>query len=127
MVHAIKNSNNLDILVALIEGGADVNARDVNGMTPMMYAAHYNDCPDVITILKNAGADVNARDENGWTALMFAADYNNNPDVIMTLLEAGANPKMINLFYLKKAIEYIDEDNPLYGTEAYWKLWDASF
>jgi len=57
-----------DKLKVLIKKGLNVNAKDTNGMTPLMYA--YN-C-DEIPILIDAGADVNARDNNGKTVLMHA-------------------------------------------------------
>lgn len=43
-----------------IEAGADVNARNENGSTPL-HSAAYNPNPAVITTLIKAGADVNAR------------------------------------------------------------------
>ena len=73
-----------------IKAGADINARDKDGKTPLMYAAWNNQNPEVIKVLLEAGADVNARDKNGWTPLMYAA-WNENPDVIKVLLEAGAD------------------------------------
>ena len=78
---------------AVIREGADVNAQDDSGMTPLMYAAEYNSDPDVITVLLTAGADVNVADNYGLTPLMWAAEYNQNPETITTLLRAGADLK----------------------------------
>src|SRR5208337_2862450 len=44
-----------------IDKGADVNAQDKDGTTPLMDAAAYNENPDAITTLLKAGADVNAQ------------------------------------------------------------------
>ena len=74
-----------------IKAGANVNARDEDGKTPLMYAARDNQNPDVIKVLLEAGADVNASDEFGGTPLMYAARDNQNPDVIKVLLKAGAD------------------------------------
>jgi ankyrin repeat protein len=79
---------------AAISNGADVNQRDKDGATPLMYAARNSQNPEVITALLDAGADVNARDPKyGTTPLMFAAAANKNPEMISMLLEAGADLK----------------------------------
>jgi uncharacterized caspase-like protein len=75
-----------------IDNGADINALDNEGSTPLMYAAEYNN-PDVVTTLLRAGADVNTKDKQGMTALMCAAQINQNPEVITVLLKAGADLK----------------------------------
>jgi len=65
-----------------IKAGADVNARDKNGWTPLMYAAWKNQNPEVIKVLLEAGADVNARNKYGGTPLMYAAWENKIPEVL---------------------------------------------
>jgi anti-sigma B factor antagonist len=76
-----------------ILAGADPNAKDENGETPLMYAAAYNGNSGVMTALLKAGADINARSKDGKNALMCAAQYNQNQDVIAILIEAGASIK----------------------------------
>ncbi len=77
---------------AALDKGADVNARDTNGLTPLLTAAAYNTNPEVVAVLVEAGADTEARDTvHGSTALMWAARLNPNPDLITALLKAGAN------------------------------------
>jgi ankyrin repeat protein len=57
-----------------ISAGADVNARDEKGSTPLMYAAFSNKEPEgVIKVLLSAGADINATNIGGRTALIEAA------------------------------------------------------
>ena len=55
------------VIQALIDYGADVNAMDISGMTPLMYAARYS-TEEIVKILLKAGADLNAKDKNGKTA-----------------------------------------------------------
>ena len=75
-----------------LHAGADLKARDENGMTPLHIAAWLNENPSVITTLLEAGADLKARNEDGMTPLHAAAWFNENSAVITTLLDAGADP-----------------------------------
>lgn len=60
----------------LIEKGADVNAKDNDGKTPLMFASAF-DNSRVVKLLIGKGADVNAKDNGGWSALIYAA-YDGN-------------------------------------------------
>ena len=73
-----------------LEAGSDSNARDKDGVTPLHWAAAFNENPAVITILLHAGAGLNVRSQNGYTPL-HAAGYNETPAIITPLLEAGAD------------------------------------
>ncbi len=44
------------VIKLLLDAGADVNARDKDGLTPLMWAALLNQNPEVIRILLDAGA-----------------------------------------------------------------------
>ena len=85
---------------AAIANGADVNARDNDGVTALMYAAESNQNPDVVATLLKAGADILAKDSKphwGGTALLWAAVGNKNPKVITVLLKAGADINVRNV------------------------------
>ena len=84
-------------LRGFINAGADVNARDEGGRTPLMVAA-FNANPEVIKTLITAGADVNATGKYGWTPLMVAGRYSENPEVFRTLIAAGADVNARNDF-----------------------------
>jgi ankyrin repeat protein len=86
---------------AAIEAGADVNARDGKGMTPLMVAVkgerpnqsspEVTDHPDVVRLLLDRGADVNAReDSEGFHALFWAVRYGHG-EVVKVLIEKGAD------------------------------------
>lgn len=86
---------------AAIEAGADVNARDGHGMTPLMFAAkgerpnqsspEVTDHPDVVRLLLERGADFNANeDSEGFHALFWAVRYGHG-EVVKVLIEKGAD------------------------------------
>ncbi len=75
--HAVKgeNARRGDIVARLIDAGADSNAYDDNGFTPLMFAAESrgDDSVAILTALLAAGADPNTRSADGRTPIMFAA------------------------------------------------------
>ena len=58
------------VVKKFIEYGANVN-EVANGMTPLMYAARYNNV-EILTLLVEKGANLKAKDEKGYTALKHA-------------------------------------------------------
>ncbi len=64
-------NDNYDVVKKMIDLGADLNARDNNGDTPLFMAAYGNKNPEVIKALLKYGADVNIRDDSGKTALEY--------------------------------------------------------
>lgn len=75
-----------EIVTRCLKAGADVNARNEYGCTPLHYAAEKVLDPAVIEALLDAGADVNAQDKGGYTPLHSAAAENWHPAIIGVLL-----------------------------------------
>ena len=50
-----------------LDAGADLKARDRLGVTPLHWAAGFNESLAIITALLDAGADLKARDKDGET------------------------------------------------------------
>jgi len=72
----------------LLTSGADVNAVDGGGTTPLHWAAR-NCPPDIVKLLIDRGANVKAVDAKGYTPL-HASCINNDLAVAKMLVEAGA-------------------------------------
>ncbi len=72
----------------LLAAGADVHAKDKDGLTALMHAAISRHTA-IVHALLDAGADVNAKSAAGTTALTFAGrrGYTN---IVRILKEAGA-------------------------------------
>ena len=85
-----KNATVEDV-IAEVQNGADINARNPNGQTVLMYAAGIVDNPEIIDTLYMYGAKSSSRDNIGRTALMYATALNPNPDIIHKLINYGAN------------------------------------
>lgn len=72
----------------LLEKGANVNARDFIGGSPVLWAAGLGS-PESVKLLIEKGADVNVVDVNGLTPLLWAAGIG-VPETVDALLKAGA-------------------------------------
>ncbi|CAM9394450.1 unnamed protein product [Ectocarpus sp. 8 AP-2014] len=88
MVH---RDRKFEIAAVLVDGGADVNAADTHGLTPLhLAAADYSNCK-IVTKLIKAGADVNAANTDGLTPLHAAAFDSSHCEIVTKLIEAGAD------------------------------------
>jgi hypothetical protein len=70
--------------------GADINAKDGGGNTPLHNAAAMIDAVEVLKFLISKGADVHAKANNGATSLHYAARYNHNIEIAQLLVSKGA-------------------------------------
>ena len=80
---------------SLTSAGADVNARDKAGFTPLFYTAQKGQ-RDIAAVLITAGASVSATDQYGNTPLHYAA-VQGHYELCQLLLAEGANPGAKNL------------------------------
>lgn len=79
-------------IMKLLENGIDVNLKDQEGRTALMYAA-FNGHTAIMEKLIEKGASVNLRDAYGRTALMLASS-GPFPTAVKLLLDHRADPDM---------------------------------
>src|SRR5258708_39978448 len=81
-LHRAAKSSNPECVRILLECDVDVNARDDDGLTPLLrVSASWRANPDVLRLLLDHGADENVRDNKGGTPLHHAAT-GDNPEYI---------------------------------------------
>ena len=78
----------------LLESGANPNAQDKDGWTPLMYACHYAQTSTVIQLLFEYGAKLDAKSNYQISVLQIAAAYSKNRKVLATVLEQAVNLKL---------------------------------
>jgi ankyrin repeat protein len=83
---AALRDGDVQAVIKLIEAGADVNARDAEGNTPLILASFYA-APQCVELLLEKGADPNVANRSGVTALIRAAT---NYKKTRLLIDAGA-------------------------------------
>jgi ankyrin repeat protein len=85
----------LEMTQLLVENGANINARDESGYTPLHWSV-FNRKPEIVKYLIMKGADPTARDTNGQTPLAFAISENYS-DIIQILNPLKGTPIKIGI------------------------------
>jgi len=84
---ALRGNEQQDIAVLLLDAGADIEARDTFGRTPLMHAAHAGNA-DRVRVLLARGADVRARSKDGHFSPLSDARQSKNAEVVGLVMEA---------------------------------------
>ena len=93
-LHAAANKETAELLIA---NGADINAKDDTGGTPLFWAALEGN-EEVAKLLIRQGADVNAAGRKGWTALHWAVAMAQKKSVEL-LIGEGADVNAKDVIY----------------------------
>ena len=89
-LHTAARYDNLEIVEYLIENGANIEAKDDYGNTPLHTAANYGSTLEIVEYLIENGADIEANNNDGNTPLHHAAE-NGNLEIVEYLIENGTN------------------------------------
>jgi ankyrin repeat protein len=79
--------NHMEVVQALLEGGANPNIGDQAGKTPLEHAAEKS-MVEMTALLIKSGADVNQRDLVGGNAVLWAAGLG-SPETLKLVVDAG--------------------------------------
>src|SRR6266511_3672602 len=90
LLHHAAGFGTIETMALLLDSGADVNAKNRRGSTPLHWAMHDE---AKVRLLIDSKADVNVQNGAGETALMFAAS-NGNPKAVALLLDRGADARV---------------------------------
>ncbi|MEP3478719.1 MAG: ankyrin repeat domain-containing protein [Fuerstiella sp.] len=86
-LHGVASEEHYGAATYLIDNGADVNAKNDEGIAPLHLAAW----PQMVELLISRGAEIDVRDESGRTPLMVHAEEAEDCDVMEMLLRLGAD------------------------------------
>jgi len=92
LIHQAALDGQLDQVKRLLSEGFDIDLKDADGRTPLMYAS-FNGHKEIIKLLIEKGANVNLGDRYGRTALMMASSGSNTESVKL-LLDNYADPNI---------------------------------
>ena len=79
-----------EVLQAIIDHGADVNATNKHNDTALLWAC-YKGNEAAIRVLLKAGADTNIATDDGWTCLMKAVAKQCSKEVLQAIIDHGAD------------------------------------
>ena len=102
-LHQCVRLKNVEMMKILIENGANLEIKDVDGETPTFLVSS-SSAPEILKVLLDAGANPNVSAEDGWTCLMMAVrdgDYESTK----ALLEAGADLHLGSDMFGRGALE----------------------
>lgn len=88
LIEAAKQGE-LEKVKSLLDGGADINGKDKNGFTALMWASSKGHL-EIVKLLLDKGADINARHSHGDIALIMASSEG-HLEVVRLLLNNGSD------------------------------------
>lgn len=99
----------------LLNSKADVNARDPDGWTALMFASRFSDSEELIDLLLKNGADPKIKNNYGVSALKLASTFSQNPKILKSLLscyeiaDTEARSSFISAITSENSVSVIEE------------------
>ena len=101
-LHEAAHQNDVDSILTLVKAGAEIDARDRSGRTPLIVAAFASN-EKVVNALANAGADLNALEHSAYDIVTIAA-VADDVDMLDLVLDLGANSGNVTSPYAGTAL-----------------------
>lgn len=100
LLHEAALQNHLDghlkVIEVLLKRGADVNAQDQDGMTPLQCLVKEGNSK-IINLLLSFNADVNLKDNSGEIPLVKAIKFKKHIDIVNLLIDHGSDVNTIDV------------------------------
>jgi ankyrin repeat protein len=109
MLHTFTYRNDIEIVKALLDAGANPNIQNKYGYTALIYAIENNN-NNIASLLIKSGTDTNIKDTNDIPALLYAVERN-NIILIQTLLKANADSDIKDKWNRTILVESINNNN----------------
>ena len=97
-VHLVAKAGRIGVMLFVLEHEVDIEARGIDGFTPLQYAVSSEDAP-MVELLLERGADVHSKDDYGNDALFNAVmAFDEDDSIVKLLLAHNADPTQENQY-----------------------------
>lgn len=106
LLHLAVLSNNIKVVLYLLNKGLDIDREDSDGLTPLMLAMSHPRYFNIVLLLLDRHASIEHTSYNGHSALSIAI-RNNNPEGAKVLIKRGANINIIDNVHTPLSLTHI--------------------
>ncbi|CAH0549306.1 unnamed protein product [Brassicogethes aeneus] len=110
-LHVAGLTGNVEMANVLVSNGADINAQDINGYSPLMFAVYKNHT-ETVEFLINQGADVNLRGSKDNRTALHVAAATGNIEMSNVLVSNGADINAQDINGYSPLMFAVDNNHP---------------